>query len=472
MQPSLLLGEDTHRDLAQLLLAKRRLVLSGAANETAKALLTATILASAPHISLMVTENDAHAEELGHWLSFFDQSVHSLMPVENAEGEIISEALQSFLLFMRSAQTGVFLCSRATWDSTFPSYQELEERTIVLKKGTSVKFTQLVEDLIALGYQHGQDLFLSPGEYRRQGDVIDIHPIQSSHPYRIALSFDSVEKILAVDRADLSKVSDAGAELEIFPILYEKMVPLSGQLPMRSLLILDDQDDVDAPLKNSTLRFTPFPLGTENHAHVRYLSILKFYTLGDFLNDVRDKLSQEWSLFVVTKRLDELAAICREEHITCSAEADHRAGTLTLLHASEEDLLPHSLQNPDLKFALLTDREIFSLKRAGKQRSIQKLALDFITSLVPGDYVVHMEHGIGYFEGMTQKEIDLTMREYLELTYAEGDKLFVPVDQADKLSKYVYDEGNEPKLTRLGTQEWKRITEKMKEETRLIAKEL
>jgi transcription-repair coupling factor (superfamily II helicase) len=206
--------------------------------------------------------------------------------------------------------------------------------------------------------------------------------------------------------------------------------------------------------------------------HLRYLSVLKFYTLTDFLNDVRDKLQQDWTLFVVTKRIDELKGICTEEHVPFTHGLERRPGAITLVPANKDDLLPHSLQNPDLRIALLTDREIFSLRKAGRERSVQKLALDFITSLVPGDYVVHMEHGIGHFEGMTQKEVDGTDREYLELTYAEGDKLFVPVDQADKLSKYVYEEGNEPVLTRLGTNDWKKVQSKLKEETAKIAAEL
>ncbi|MDD5026422.1 MAG: transcription-repair coupling factor [Candidatus Peribacteraceae bacterium] len=472
MQSSLLLGSETHRDLAHLLKARRRLTLSGASNETAKALLITSLLTHQPHQSLLVTEKDSNCEALRHWLHFFDQHVYMLTPVENSAGEILPEALQTYLLFMGRAGKDIFLCSRETWDQDFPSLKELNERRIRLEKDGEIAFTDLVESLIALGYQHGADLYLQPGEYRRTGDVFDIFPIQSDHPYRISLNLDRVEKILAVDRVDLSKTHDAGQELFIFPVLYEKMLPLNEQLPDEALLILDDQDDISPPLKTALLRFTPFPTGEDNHAHVRYLSVLKFYTLTDFLNDIRDKLQQDWALFVVTKRLDELKGICTEEHISCSLELKLQKGVLTLIHAGEEDLLPHSLQNPDLKFALLTDREIFSLKKTGKQRSIQKLALDFITSLVAGDYVVHMEHGIGYFEGMTQKEIDGTMREYLELTYAEGDKLFIPVDQADKLSKYVYDEGNEPQLTRLGTSEWKRITEKMREETRLIAKEL
>jgi len=474
MKPSLLLGENTHRELSELLKKERRLVLSGASNETAKALLLSHLLGQNPQRALLLTGRDEETEALQHWLTFFEQETHILHPVENEEGEVLADSLQIYLHFMQEedGNNGIFLCSRDAWEKDFPLYAELLERTVTITVGKEINFTEFIEGLIERGYQHGDDIYLSPGEYRRIGDVFDIFPIQSGHPYRVSFNVDTVEKILTVDSIDLSKTEDAGKTVEILPLLYERSAPLGKQLPRKSLLVIDDQDDVEFPLSSSGLRFTPFPESEKNHAHLRYLSVLKFYTLSDFLNDVRDKLTQKWTIFVVTKRLGELETICKEEHIPCTAELVHKPGTLTLIAAEEGELLPHSLQNPDLNFALLTDREIFSLKKAGKQRSIQKLALDFITSLVPGDYVVHMEHGIGHFEGMTQKEVDETLREYLELTYAEGDKLFVPVDQADKLSKFVYEEGQEPILTRLGTNEWKRVTAKTKEETEQIAKEL
>ncbi|MDP7069095.1 MAG: CarD family transcriptional regulator, partial [Candidatus Peribacteraceae bacterium] len=346
-----------------------------------------------------------------------------------------------------------FICDRETWDASFPAYTDLQERKMVLREKQPIDFTEVVETLISLGYSHGEDLYLSPGEYRRTGDTFDIYPIQSNHSFRISLEFDAVENILSVDSEDLSKTQKWEEPLEIFPVLYEKTATLKDQIPPDHLLILDDQDDVEPSLTSMVLRFTSFPETQENHIHLRYLSVLKFYTLTDFLNDVRDKLQQDWSLVIVTKRLEELRGICVEEHIPFTVKDERRKGAITLVGADRNDLLPHSLQNPDLQCALLTDREIFSLKKSGKNRSVQKLALDFITSLVPGDFVVHMEHGIGHFEGMTQKDIDGTEREYLELTYAEGDKLFVPVDQADKLSKFVHEEGEEPLLTRLGTNE-------------------
>ncbi|MDD5751164.1 MAG: transcription-repair coupling factor [Candidatus Peribacteraceae bacterium] len=472
MRPSSLLGRTTHQDLADLLKARRRLVLSGASNETAKALLLASLLEHAPHPTLLVTENEGSAEALQHWLRFFGLATYSLDAVENEEEEVLPDALQTFLRFMAGGEPEVFVCTRATWERSFPLYAELLERKLALTVGSEVPFTAFVENLIERGYQHGEDLYLSPGEYRRIGDVLDIYPVQAQHPYRISFHVDRVEKILAVDGEDLSKTQDAGASIDLFPLLYERMALLERQFPAKALLALDDQDDVTFPLHATSMRFTPFPEGDENHAHVRYLSVLKFYTLTDFLNDVRDKLAQDWAIVVVTKRAEELVTICKEEHISFIQDQHRQKGALMILEAEEDALLPHSLQNPDLHFALLTDREIFSLRKAGKQKSIQKLALDFITSLVPGDYVVHMDHGIGHFEGMTQKEVDETMREYLELTYAEGDKLFVPVDQADKLSKYVYEEGQEPVLTRLGTGEWKKVMAKTREETAQIARDL
>src|SRR3989338_3109664 len=323
MHPSLLLGEDTHRDLADLLHAKRRLVLSGASNETAKAMLLSTILKHRPRRALLVTGKDAQCETLRHWLSFFECGNAPLVSIENDNGEIVPEALQQFLLFMNGENAGataepqarVSICPRGVWEAAFPLYSDLLERTIILRKGGKIDFTVVVEGLVERGYRHGEDLYLAPGEYRRTGDVFDIFPIQSGHPYRVPMGFDTVERILAVDPTDLSRTSDAGEELRILPVIYGKTAPLSAQFPGDTLLVLDDQDDLEQPIGVPMLRFTSFPETQENHVHLRYLSVLKFYTLGDFLNDIRDKLRQGWTLFVVTKRLEELRGILGEERI-------------------------------------------------------------------------------------------------------------------------------------------------------------
>ncbi|UPA22594.1 transcription-repair coupling factor [Candidatus Peribacteria bacterium] len=468
MKPSLLIGRDTHRELSDLLHAEGSLVISGAGNETAKAMLISHLLQFRMQPTLVVADDEAQVDVLRHWLEFFDQQPVTFVDIHDGEGDTIltTDTLQRFLLFMRGDQN-VFLTSKKVFESAFPLYSDLQKRSMKLKKGDDLPFTDFVEDLLSRGYEHGLDTILAPGQYRRIGDTLDIFPIQSATPYRIQFKFDTIEKIENIE-GDIHKEEK---EVTLVPVKFEKTATIGDQFPKEALLVIDDIDDLPIPELGSSIRFTSFPESQEHHVHLRYLSVLKFYTLTDFLNDLKDKLAQEWSLLIVSRRSEELQGIFKEERIRFST-TDREPGAVTIVGAGEEDLLPHSIQNPDSQCALLTDREIFTLRKSGKERSVQKLALDFLTSLTPGDYVVHMEHGIGRFEGMTQKTIDDTVREYLELTYAEGDKLFIPVDQADKLSKFVHEEGQEPVLTRLGESAWKKVSEKIRQETKEIAKDL
>ena len=75
--------------------------------------------------------------------------------------------------------------------------------------------------------------------------------------------------------------------------------------------------------------------------------------------------------------------------------------------------------------------------------------------LEPGDWVVHVDHGIGRFNGLVQRSVDGIEREYLSVEYAEGDQLFVPVYQADRLTRYIGPDAHPPTPTRLGSPEWR-----------------
>ena len=125
------------------------------------------------------------------------------------------------------------------------------------------------------------------------------------------------------------------------------------------------------------------------------------------------------------------------------------------------------------KSRTITDKEIIGLKETGKERMVSTKAFsDFLTSLKPNDYVVHQDHGIGVFLGLDKKMIDEITREYLKIGYAENDKLYVPIDQADKVAKYIGGEDSRPRLTRLGSAEWNTVTSKVQKETEKVAKEL
>ena len=142
--------------------------------------------------------------------------------------------------------------------------------------------------------------------------------------------------------------------------------------------------------------------------------------------------------------------------------------------------------------ALITDRELFGFakqRRAERRPSRGREA--FLSELSPGDYVVHVEHGIARFAGLTRRPVDgrrpvpgarhaapgaphpaPAEREYLELHYAEGDRLFVPTDQLDRVSRWVGPSEQRPHLTRLGTGDWARIKERVRRAVADLAQEL
>ncbi len=465
MLPSICIGETTHRELVELLKSSRALTISGLSNETAKAMIVSHILEKDPHAAIVVTENEERSEGLLLWFGFFEQP--AFIARFDAE-EPTSEHVASVVRIMKGE--GVAILDRATWDTMLPSFAELQSSAIRLAVGEKMDFTEFFSSLIRLGYEHSGDTHLMPGEYRRTGDTLDLYPIGESGQVRILFSFENVDAISRTD-AESGEIEDL-QDIIVYPLTWEEVQHLSAQVPEHTIVVTDEQEDLKVESDVSVVTLTSFPESEAGHVHLRYLSVLKFYTLPDFINDVRDKLSQAWTLIIVSKRVDDLKGALSAENISFLDAPERRPGFITVVPADEDALLPHSLQNPDLKCALITDREIFSLKREAKQRSVQRLSLEFITSLQMGDFVVHMEHGIGRFEGMTSKVVDEVEREYLEITYAENDKLFVPVDQADKLSKFVHEEGEEPTLTRLGSNEWKKITKKVNEETEKVAKEL
>jgi len=124
---------------------------------------------------------------------------------------------------------------------------------------------------------------------------------------------------------------------------------------------------------------------------------------------------------------------------------------------------------------LYTDAEIFGWKRPEPRRRPVHRAIapeGFFADLEPGDVVVHAEYGIGRFEGLEKRQLGGTEREFLLLSYAGGDSLYVPIHQADRLSRYIGANEDEPQLSRLGTPEWSRVKAKTREEVEQKAQEL
>jgi transcription-repair coupling factor (superfamily II helicase) len=130
---------------------------------------------------------------------------------------------------------------------------------------------------------------------------------------------------------------------------------------------------------------------------------------------------------------------------------------------------------PGLKLALVTDWEIFGRRKRGRpprRKPEEGARITHFTDLKPGDYVVHVNHGIGRYLGIEKLEVGGVVRDYLFIQYAGEDKLYVPTDQIGLIQKYLGAEGIAPKLYRLGGQEWHRVKERVRESVREMAEGL
>ena len=209
-------------------------------------------------------------------------------------------------------------------------------------------------------------------------------------------------------------------------------------------------------------------------------SATPFEAAGAFGGRLRS-LSQEviarmragWRVVIVSQQASRLAELFRGEGLDAAIPLDSTPppGSLRLLTGS----LPQgwALRSPDSELLLLTDNEIFGFS---KQRRVTRPPRTgravFLADLTPGDYVVHIEHGIARFGGLVTRTLEGVEREYLELRYAEGDRLFVPIDQIDRVSRFVGPGEQTPSLTRLGSQEWVRTKERVRRAVTDLAQDL
>ncbi len=178
--------------------------------------------------------------------------------------------------------------------------------------------------------------------------------------------------------------------------------------------------------------------------------------------------AREWAkanrpVVIASQQALRLAELMDEEGIACALartlpEAP-RPGSITLL--------PHAVGGgfvSDGGLVLVTDAEVFGFrKRRRPTRMRPGIKPDLVGSLEVGDYVVHADHGIARYSGLIRRSVDGAEREYLELQYAEGDRLYVPADQLDVITRYVGPADHPPSLTRLGSQDWARAKRKVRQ---------
>jgi len=130
--------------------------------------------------------------------------------------------------------------------------------------------------------------------------------------------------------------------------------------------------------------------------------------------------------------------------------------------------------SPKMKLFVVLDREIFNRKRKYKRRFLETTStpMQGVPDIKEGDYVVHIEHGIGVYRGIHQLKAGTTEKDFLKIEYRDGDEIFIPVDQINLLQRYVGQEGRTPRIDKLGSDTWKRVKEQVKRSVKTLAKDL
>lgn len=134
--------------------------------------------------------------------------------------------------------------------------------------------------------------------------------------------------------------------------------------------------------------------------------------------------------------------------------------------------IPLGMIIPKAHLALVSAADTQGSRAASRRVRSRVDATEVTFPFKPGDYVVHAAHGIAFFRDLVRREVDGTERDYLQLEYAEGDKLFVPVEQLDRVTRYVGPEGGSPRLTRLNTSDWARAMNRARKATKKLAFDL
>jgi transcription-repair coupling factor (superfamily II helicase) len=320
--------------------------------------------------------------------------------------------------------------------------------------------------------------FYLPYFYTHPATLLDHLPPQMlvvlDDPQEIADVWDSLEE----EAVDLRAAAEEGETLPPeYPLPYATWSEWSEQLADRSVLALGHGEEETVSHLGGC--FVP-----GSHLGGCFVPGSHFGgQLKTLLGHIYTAQSQGGQVVVVSQQARRLAELWGAEYGYDSGlpvEALHQptqAG-LTFVQGSLEEgwvMRGIDLGQPFATLHLVTDAEIFGWRRPEPRRPIRrrKVAPEaYFADLTPGDFVVHVEYGIGIFRGLVIRALEGMEREYLLVEYAESDRLYVPIHQADRLSRYIGADDRAPRLNRLGRTEWQAVKARAKQAAEDVAREL
>lgn len=264
---------------------------------------------------------------------------------------------------------------------------------------------------------------------------------------------------------------------------YKSFIDRGNILPGQGELLVSQNDIIERLENSNIITLNSIPKSTSILQPKCILSFSQI-TLHNYhgqldllIEDIKDKKSRGFKTVILSgtrPRGERLVNTLRDRDIESSYRdviGDIQSGEVVITFGNQVK----GFEFPDLKLSVISDKEVFGeSKRRTNRKAIKKGVgkIKSFTELKPGDYVVHTNHGIGVYKGIRQLEVQGHKKDYLELSYDSGDKLFVPVEQLDLVQKYIGSEGKAPKVNKLGGADWIKAKNKVQKSVNEIAEDL
>lgn len=406
---------------------------------------------------------------------------------------------------------GVLVTSVNALFDLVPPADTVRQETLHLRLGDEHDPADLVERMAQQGFQR-VEFVEEPGEMALRGGILDVFPFASTYPLRFEFFGDEIDSIREFDPTNQRSVSRKNAA-RIVPDLERSHTgdaqhfPLTDYLPKDTLLVTFDEDrfqedvaerfdEAEHNYAEATAEGEDLPGPDSRFLTEKQLTSILFghprLALGAFAgNLVEERLEMDATpqpafaskMKLLRQQLRENSDARIDTFILCDSEGQlGRLEELLEEHilAGEVKLRVESLHEgfevPEQGLAVYTDHQIFDRYHRPTSRKQKKhtggLTLRQLKNLDPGDFVVHIDYGIGKFSGLQKIKVRGKQQEAVKVLFRDNDVLYVNVNALYKLSKYTGKEGHQPKLTKLGSGQWERAKAKTKKEVKKIARDL
>jgi transcription-repair coupling factor (superfamily II helicase) len=391
----------------------------------------------------------------------------------------------------------------------------LQANTMKLQVGEKVSLLFITELLSEYGFDY-TDFVLEPGTYSVRGGLVDFFSFTNDLPYRIEFTGDEIESIRTFNFEDQLSV-DKLEKINILPNIRERIELESREsllsfIPENTVLWINDFgfccDRLKSEFNKASEAFMSFAGNIKQLSpselyqdektfskEILNFSVVEtgrhFYFKPDhiFEYDIvpQPAFNKNFDL-IITNFLEKKQQQCRILFIADNPKQSERLRTIfddvlknrqinvDLTFDTANLALHEGFIDKDLKIACYTDHQIFEryhhfhLKESFKSKDA--MSVRDISNLKPGDFVTHIDHGIGRFDGLEKIEVNGKPQEALRISYKDSDILYVSIHSLHRISKYAGKEGTEPTLHRLGSNVWNNLKQKTKQKVKDIARDL